>query len=72
MKKTILSLPLLLLMIVACSPESKTDQAEISAAEPEATSDTDDWIYLFDGSSTEGWRGYNADVLPPGDRKSVV
>ena len=66
MKKTILSLPLLLLMIVACSPESKTDQAEISAAEPEATSDTDDWIYLFDGSSTEGWRGYNADVMPPG------
>src|SRR3546814_7450381 len=24
------------------------------------------WIYLFDGTSTDGWRGYNADVLPPG------
>src|SRR5690606_26880950 len=24
------------------------------------------WIYLFDGTSTEGWRGYNAEVLPPG------
>src|SRR5690606_40821753 len=25
-----------------------------------------EWIYLFDGTSTEGWRGYNMDSLPPG------
>ena len=31
-----------------------------------AQSDDSDWITLFDGSSTEGWRGYNADELPPG------
>lgn len=24
-----------------------------------------DWIYLFDGASTEGWRAYNGDALPP-------
>ena len=24
------------------------------------------WQILFDGSSTEGWRGYNAESLPPG------
>jgi hypothetical protein len=24
-----------------------------------------DWIYLFDGTSTEGWRAYNGKSLPP-------
>lgn len=26
----------------------------------------DDWTTLFDGSSLEGWRGYNMETLPPG------
>jgi len=26
----------------------------------------DEWINLFDGTSTEGWRAYNGDALPPG------
>jgi len=25
-----------------------------------------DWINLFDGSTTEGWRAFNGDQLPPG------
>lgn len=25
-----------------------------------------EWIHLFDGTSTEGWRAYNGDALPPG------
>lgn len=25
-----------------------------------------DWTYIFDGSSTAGWRAYNGDTLPPG------
>ncbi|NQW28780.1 MAG: DUF1080 domain-containing protein [Flammeovirgaceae bacterium] len=25
-----------------------------------------DWIYLFDGSSLDGWRGYNGTTMPPG------
>ena len=24
------------------------------------------WIDLFDGQTTDGWRGYNAEVMPPG------
>lgn len=28
--------------------------------------DDEAWITLFDGSSLDGWRGYNADRLPPG------
>lgn len=41
-----------------------------NASTSEATTDTDttesEWITLFDGSSTEGWRAYNGDSLPPG------
>ena len=25
----------------------------------------EDWIYLFDGTTTEGWRAYNGESLPP-------
>lgn len=25
----------------------------------------DTWIYLFDGTTTEGWRAYNGETLPP-------
>jgi hypothetical protein len=25
-----------------------------------------EWIYLFDGETTNGWRGYNAEIMPPG------
>lgn len=25
-----------------------------------------EWIYLFDGKTTDGWRGYNSEVMPPG------
>ena len=28
--------------------------------------DSSDWTYIFDGSSTAGWRAYNGDTLPPG------
>jgi hypothetical protein len=24
-----------------------------------------EWIYLFDGTSTDGWRAYNGEALPP-------
>ena len=25
-----------------------------------------EWIYLFDGKTTDGWRGYNSEIMPPG------
>ncbi len=30
------------------------------------TAKDEEWIYLFDGSSTDGWRAYNGNSLPPG------
>ena len=29
-------------------------------------SQENEWIYLFDGKTTDGWRGYNSKVMPPG------
>jgi len=30
------------------------------------SSSNEEWIILFDGKDTEGWRAYNGDVMPPG------
>jgi len=37
----------------------------ISSCKTDPKTTTEEWIYLFDGSSTEGWRAYNGEVLPP-------
>ena len=37
----------------------------IGSCKTEPKTTTEEWIYLFDGSSTEGWRAYNGEVLPP-------
>ena len=49
MKKLIAFL-FILITLNSCNTASKTDK--------------DEWIYLFDGSSTEGWRAYNGEALP--------
>jgi len=55
---------LLLLGITACKTEKKEDKKEPMAEATAAQDPADDWTYLFDGSSTEGWRAYNGDSLP--------
>jgi len=56
---------LLLFVLALCaigcnsSPASETPTAPAAAPESE-------WITLFDGTSTEGWRGYNGKTMPPG------
>lgn len=54
----------LCLMAMACK-EAKKEIAP-TMAEPTEEKAADEWIVLFDGSSTEGWRAYNGDRLPPG------
>lgn len=41
---------LLALAVLSCKTDTTTES---------------DWIYLFDGTSTEGWRAFNGDSLPP-------
>ena len=41
---------LLAITVLGCKTQTKSES---------------DWIYLFDGTSTEGWRAYNGESLPP-------
>ena len=52
-------LPLVAIMILLTLSCGAPKEKESTAKE------ADDWIYLFDGSSTAGWRAYNGDALPP-------
>lgn len=59
-----ITLLVLFITVYSCKTESKK-----AITAPEKNAETvleDDWIYLFDGSSTEGWRAYNGEELPPG------
>lgn len=50
----------------ACQTDSKPEK--VSQTEETTTkTDTkpDEWISLFDGTTTDGWRAYNGDALPP-------
>ena len=50
----------LLLLCISC--KEKTDKTIVEEVKPEKT---EEWIHLFDGTSTDGWRAYNGDQLPP-------
>lgn len=57
--------PIFLIALIAfsCKSKTKTDAAEATAA---MEKDQSEWTYLFDGTSTNGWRTYNGDSLPSG------
>jgi hypothetical protein len=55
-----------LLAVMFFSCKSDTTKAKESEEMVASKSVDDDWIILFDGTSTEGWRGYNGKTLPPG------
>lgn len=47
---------MLTLMLLACAQENTLTEEEKKAG----------WKLLFDGTSTQGWRGYRKDAMPPG------
>ena len=49
------------ILVVSCKPKAPatTEQTEVAATPAE-----EGWITLFDGSSTEGWIGYNKTAFP--------
>ncbi|WP_341216244.1 DUF1080 domain-containing protein [uncultured Wocania sp.] len=51
------------IILFSCKQNKKAEQ---EVTEQKIETKTDDWIYLFDGSSLDGWRAYNGDVLPAG------
>jgi hypothetical protein len=46
----------LLILVLSCKTKPGSDKL--------VDNTSNDWIYLFDGTSTEGWRAYNGDELP--------
>ena len=50
-------------VLTSCtSPNNETSSSDTATAETPL--ETSDWIVLFDGTSTDGWRGFNMDSLP--------
>ncbi len=55
-------------LIIGCKPSSDSTSnsgENLSVASSVENTIEHEWTYLFDGSSTDGWRGYNAEELPP-------
>jgi len=57
---TIVNAISLVVCLLAAAPQSKQENS-LSDAEKKAG-----WRLLFDGKSTEGWRGYKMEKMPPG------
>jgi len=56
-----------LIMLGNLSCSSTTDNGtEEKESDKSAKATTGEWIWLFDGKSTDGWRGYNSEGLPDG------
>ena len=47
-------------LFVSCQSGQKQEEKQ-----EEAQAQEEEWFYLFDGTSTEGWRAYNGESLPP-------
>ena len=50
------------IVLTAC----KTDKKAENTTKTEPVELSTEWTILFDGTSTEGWRAYNGEALPPG------
>jgi hypothetical protein len=60
--RKLISVIVLTFLISSCKSAKKEKAVSVVETEVKAN----DWIYLFDGTSTAGWRGYNGKTLPPG------
>ncbi|PKA97308.1 uncharacterized protein DUF1080 [Flavobacteriaceae bacterium MAR_2009_75] len=62
--KKVITIFCLSIILFSCKTEKKTE-VKTETSETESTADAEEWIYLFDGSTTEGWRAYNGEDLSP-------
>jgi len=63
--KYLLTIMVLSTLFIACKKESKQNETE-EVQEEVLAEETDNWINLLDGNSTDGWRAYNGESMPPG------
>lgn len=67
MKLKLISLLLLQFFLLnSCKEKSKVDSEPEALTSTDSTAEEEEWTYLFDGTTTQGWRAYNGDSLPPG------
>ena len=59
-KQSYFLIVVLTILFISCKEKLK-EESEITSENKLATSD---WVYLFDGTSTKGWRGFNSETLP--------
>lgn len=60
----LLSFLLVIGLTTSCGSKGKKAEQKAASTEQAATAADDGWIVLFDGTSTEGWRGYNKPTFP--------
>ena len=65
MKKLTNTLAALILIISYSCSSTKVKTSDNEGSEKKAVATSEDgWIWLFDGTSTDGWRGFNSEKLP--------
>jgi hypothetical protein len=65
MKKLTNTLAALILIISYSCSSTKVKTSDNEGSEKTAVATSEDgWIWLFDGTSTDGWRGFNSEKLP--------
>lgn len=70
--KRILLVMSIAISVVACKNPEENKKATGAEAitdhdrKGQAVQDKDEWQYLFDGTSLDGWRAYGEDEMPPG------
>ena len=50
-------------LFLSCQQKAKKNESKEVTRQMD---DNSEWISLFDGTSTDGWRAYNGETLPPG------
>ncbi|MEM8525329.1 MAG: DUF1080 domain-containing protein [Bacteroidota bacterium] len=61
--KQLTTILLFALCFAACQNTTESDTS--TAEKTTEAAPSDEWTILFDGTSTEGWRAYNGETLPP-------
>jgi len=59
-KQSYFLIVILAILFISCKEKLK-EESEVTSENKPAISE---WLYLFDGKDTSGWRGFNSDVLP--------
>jgi hypothetical protein len=61
--KSLILASVVVFLLQYCATEAKKE-GEKKAPKEEAQPKVDEWISLFDGTTTAGWRAFNGDALP--------